>query len=398
MTQLASPYAIKTTDLAKLVVADESSVLEIRGRISRLFTLLGHDSFYTTYISTLFSDICREILSTQALPIEVGIHSSSKPYFLKFSFSLKLPGHLERRIDSFFDDVEKSSGSQNTSVNVFVKIERDSMSGKTLKEIQDILNLRSKEELYHELEKTYTKLNASTKMAQLEKMSAVGTLSAGIAHELNNPLMGILNFVQYCLKHTAHEDKRHAILEDAKREALRCAELVGNLLSFSRLEESGPEDLVTEDVSVVPIVDEVLKLLLYRIETEKVRVTRDSNAPVTAPVNRNQIKQVLLNVVSNALDAMKTTKKKILEVSVVKEETTLSILIKDTGTGIRSDALRKIFDPFFTTKPAGEGTGLGLAISQNIIKKHSGEIKFDSRKGEGTTFDIRLPLIRSENA
>ena len=142
----------------------------------------------------------------------------------------------------------------------------------------------------------------------------------------------------------------------------------------------------------------MLKLLLYRIQTENVQVVRDKNAAVTAPLNRNQIKQVLLNVVSNALDAMKTSPKKILEVSIVKEENTLSIMITDTGRGISRDILGRIFDPFFTTKPVGEGTGLGLAISLNIIKKHSGEIKVGSETGMGTTFDIRLPLIRSENA
>ena len=114
MTQPASPYVITTTDLAKLVIVDENSVFEIRGKIWQLFTLLGYDSFYTTYISTLFSDICREILSSQASNIDVGIQSSSKPYFLKFSFSLKPSGNLERRIDCFFDEVERSLKLQNS--------------------------------------------------------------------------------------------------------------------------------------------------------------------------------------------------------------------------------------------------------------------------------------------
>ena len=391
MMQAALPYAIKTVDLARLVVADENSVFEIRGKISRLFTLLGYDSFHTTYISTLFSDICREILSSHAAAIEVGIQSSSKPYFLKFLFSLKPSGNLERRMDCVFDEVEKSSKSQNRSIKAFLNLGQDALSGKTLKEMQDILSLKSKDDLYRELEKTYTQLNAAKKMAQLEKMSAVGTLSAGIAHELNNPLMGILNFVQYCIKHTSQEDKRHAILEDAKHETLRCTELIQNLLSFSRLEEGGPEDFVTEDLNVVPIVDEALKLLLYRIEKEKIRVVRDKSVLVRASVNRNQIKQVLLNIVSNALDAMKTTQKKILEISIVMEENMFSIVITDTGTGISADSLVRIFDPFFTTKPVGQGTGLGLSICQNIVKKHSGEIKVSSEKGKGTTFDIRLP-------
>ncbi len=394
----ASPYAIKTTELSRLVVADENSVFEIRTKISRLFTLLGYDSFYTTYISTLFSDICREILFQKTSAIEVGIRSSSKPYFLKFSFFLKPSDNLKRRIKCFFDEVEGSLKSKNGALKVFLNLSQESLSGKTLKKMQDVLSFKSKEELYRELEKTYTQLNASKKMAQLEKMSAVGTLSAGIAHELNNPLMGIINFVQYCIKHTPPEDKRYAILEDAKHEALRCVGLIQNLLSFSRLEEGGPEDFITENLNIVPIVDEALKLLLYRIEKEKVHVVRDKSMHVMASINRNQIKQVLLNILSNGLDAMKISQKKILEIRILKEENTLSVVVTDTGVGISADTLVRVFDPFFTTKPVGQGTGLGLSICQNIIKKHSGEIKVSSEKGKWTAFDIRLPLIRSENA
>ncbi len=391
MMQLASPYDIKTTDLAKLEVADENSVFEIRGKILKLFTLLGYDSFYTTYISTLFSDICREILSSKLSAIEVGIQASSKPYFLTFLFSLRPSGNLERRIDCVFDEVEKSSSINNSAIKAILNLGQDVLSGKTLKEMQDVLSFKSKDDLYYELEKTYTQLNAAKKMAQLEKMSAVGTLSAGIAHELNNPLMGILNFVQYCLKHTPPEDKRYTILEDAKHETLRCADLIQNLLSFSRLEEDGPEDFVIEDQNVVPIVDEALKLLLYRIEKEKVRVVCDKSMIITASVNRNQIKQVLINIISNALDAMKNSRKKVLEIKIAGEENMVSVLVMDTGTGISSDFLTRIFDPFFTTKPVGQGTGLGLAVCQNIIKMHSGEIKVSSEKGRGTTFELRLP-------
>ncbi len=392
--RLASPYDTKTIELVKLAVVDEGSVFEIREKFLRLFSYLSHDSFYTTYAATLFSDICRAILGCGSADIEVGIQTASKPHFLKFSFPLGSSESLERRMVCFFDNVKIQAKSKNNSVDAFLKLPEDRLTRKTLKEIENILSIRSKEELYRELEKTYTQLSASQKMAQLEKMSAVGTLSAGIAHELNNPLMGIINFVQYCIKHTPPEDKRHAILEDAKRESLRCVELIQNLLSFSRLEESGPEDLVTEELNLVPVVNEVLKLLLYRIETEKVRVVHDKNASVNAPVNRNQIKQVLLNIISNALDAMKTVRTKVLEVSFVKEDSLVSLMIKDTGTGIPSDAIGKIFDPFFTTKPTGQGTGLGLSITQNIIKKHSGEIKVNSERGKGTSFDIRLPLTR----
>jgi two-component system, NtrC family, sensor kinase len=120
--------------------------------------------------------------------------------------------------------------------------------------------------------------------------------------------------------------------------------------------------------------------------------------PVKAAMNRNQIKQVLLNVISNALDSMKASPKKSLVIRIARDEDRISISIRDTGVGMDASVLPKIFDPFFTTKPVGQGTGLGLSICQNIVKKHSGEIKVGSERGKGTTFDIRLPITRVEES
>jgi signal transduction histidine kinase len=398
MMLVVSPYAPKTNDLATLSIVDENSIYDARDKMYRLFSLLDYDVFLTTYASTLFSDVCREIFDHGASAIDIGYHSEMAPHFLKFSFALKSSGGLERRMTCFFDEIKKNdTKSKKPLMEAYLKLDREPLSKKLVKDMRDVLNLKSKEDLYRELEKTYTQLSASKKMAQLEKMSAVGTLSAGIAHELNNPLMGIINFVQYCIKHTPEKNKCHDILQDAKREALRCAELIQNLLSFSRLEESDGETVVADEVDVVLVVDEVLKLLLYRIENEKIRIIRDAPGPVMAFVNRNHIKQVLLNIVTNALDAMQTVPKKILKINIAKEVDTLSIKIGDTGTGIFPAAMGRIFDPFFTTKPAGRGTGLGLSISENIIKKNQGEIKVVSEKGRGTTFDIRLSLTRGND-
>ncbi len=398
MMQDASFYGIKTAELAELSISDQNSIPENRKKIDRVFSLFGYDVFLSTYIATLFSDIFREMLLGQTPKLKISIHGKKEPYFLAFSFSLPRGSGLMRRIKCSFDEVKVTAGPKANHILAFSRLHVNGMSGQLLKELRKALEFKSKEELYRELDSTYTKLNSSKKMAQMEKMSAVGTLSAGIAHELNNPLMGIINFVQYCLKHTPPEDKRHGVLSDAKREALRCAELVQNMLSFSRLEESGVEEITIEEHDIGPVFDEALKLLLYRIEKENVQVVREKSAAVSVAMNRNQLKQVLLSVTSNALDAMRLSKKKILTLKTIVSGKVVSIFIGDTGTGISKDVLSRIFDPFFTTKPVGQGTGLGLTICQTIVGKHAGEIKVNSESGKGTVFEILLPLQGTPHA
>jgi signal transduction histidine kinase/ActR/RegA family two-component response regulator len=243
-----------------------------------------------------------------------------------------------------------------------------------------------------EIEKAHAHLRETTQMlVQAEKMSAVGTMVAGVSHELNNPMMGILNFIQYCLKHTSSEDKRYGVLQDAERETNRCIDIVKNLLTFSRMEKEGPE--ARQKGSCAVVFDRVLKLLSYRIEKQGVLITHHT-AEGTPEIwmKVNNIQQVFLNLIGNALDALKDREKKEIHVDIRREGEFVPVTVADTGCGISPENIQKIFDPFFTTKPAGDGTGLGLSVCRGIIKEHGGEISCESKIGVGTRFKILLPI------
>ena len=228
---------------------------------------------------------------------------------------------------------------------------------------------------------------------QTEKMTALGTMTAGIAHELNNPMTGMLHFAQYCLKYTSEDDKRYTVLQDIVRETNRCADIVQNLLTFSHMGKEGEE--AYEKGSCAVVLGRVFKLFSYRIEKQGVLVTQHiAEGTPDIWMRVNNIQQVFFNLVNNALDALKESKKKEIHVDTRHEGEFVQVTITDTGCGIAPESLGKILDPFFTTKPVGQGTGLGLSVSHSIIKAHRGEITYESEPGVGTKFKVLLPIER----
>ena len=247
---------------------------------------------------------------------------------------------------------------------------------------------------YEDLEIAHQQLEESqAQLIQTEKMSALGTLVAGTAHELNNPIMGIMNFSTHCIKHTSEQDQIYTVLQDIEHEAKHCAEIVRNLLTFSHTEKD--DDKAYEKESLAEILGRVLKLLSYRIEKQRILVTQHI-AEDTPEIwmKPNSIQQLILNLATNAFDALEGSEKKEFNVDIHREGEFVRMTIADTGCGIAAESLRSIFDPFFTTKPVGQGTGLGLSVSQGIIKTHAGQIKCQSKPGEGTKFTILLPIDR----
>ncbi len=236
---------------------------------------------------------------------------------------------------------------------------------------------------------------AQAKIVETEKIAAIGTLTAGIAHEMNNPLMGILNFIQYCLKKVPPEEKVHAVLADAETATHHCIRIVRNLLTFSRFEKEESEPFVMENPSV--LFDRVLDLLSYRIEKEGIRIHRALDEQVTAiPVKVTGFQQVLLNLMGNALDSVADCEDKEIRMSSCVDNGFAVIDIADTGCGVSQENRGKIFDPFFTTKPVGKGTGLGLSVSSNIIKQHGGSLSHHTVETGGSIFRIRLPMERPD--
>ncbi|MCG6943601.1 MAG: response regulator [Thiohalocapsa sp.] len=222
-----------------------------------------------------------------------------------------------------------------------------------------------------------------------EKMSALGQMVGGIAHELNNPLMGITGYVEYCRERQPADSRCRDILDDALRETRRCKELVDNLLLFARVERSG-EDAFTP-VDCAELVARVLRLMDYRIRHEKVAVVRNFGAAGEPLHTRPQaLQQVLLNLVVNALDAMQGRQRRELRIALDCGADPVRITIEDTGNGIPAEQMTLIFDPFYTTKPVGKGTGLGLSVSKGIIEGLGGEIRCESTPGVGTRFTLSL--------
>ncbi len=227
---------------------------------------------------------------------------------------------------------------------------------------------------------------------QLEKIGALGTLTAGIAHSMNNPMMGILNFIQYCIKHTAVDDKRYTVLQDAERATLDCIDIVRKLLIFSCIK---PEEEEYTKTHCAVLITRVLGFFTYRIETEGVSVSvHDVEGTPEIWIKVSDIQQVFLNLIGNAFDAVKKKSRKQIYIDVCSRDDHVQITVADSGIGVAPENISKIFDPFFTTKPVGQGTGLGLSVSRGIVEDHGGTISCQSELDAGATFTIRLPTKR----
>lgn len=262
-----------------------------------------------------------------------------------------------------------------------------------LKQVEDELHQAHDELEIKVEERTLELKHSQAQLIQAEKVAALATLTAGIAHELNNPMMGMLNFIQYCLKKTTEKNKIFEVLTDAEHETKRCIAIVNNLLTFSRIEKQGEEKY--QKVELASLFDRILRLLAYRIEKENISINKkiDENTPEIW-IKPNNIQQVFLNITGNALDALKDSQKKEIRIDARPRGEFVCVTVSDTGPGIDPEIHSKIFDPFFTTKPTGKGTGLGLSVSRSIVEAHSGKIRCESEIGKGATFTVLLPIER----
>ena len=227
-------------------------------------------------------------------------------------------------------------------------------------------------------------------LVESHKLRAVGTLTAGVAHELNNPINNITLTSHLLLEDYASlpDAERHEMITDIIHEAERTKKIVGGLLDFTRQSESKVEPL-----DLAEVVKNTLALSHNQLHLKGVRATLQV-APHLPLVHGDsqQLSQVVLNLVLNAVDA--SPKGGTIEVSVdrAKDENFVEIRVRDHGTGIPSHILPSIFDPFFTTKPKGKGVGLGLSICKGILSRHGGELTVETEVGKGATFSVQLPV------
>jgi len=228
-------------------------------------------------------------------------------------------------------------------------------------------------------------------LLQSEKLAAVGQLISGIAHELNNPLTGVVGWTQYLLAQGVSENVgRH--LATINEQAQRASKIVQNLLTFSR--QYKPEQSM---VRVDEILESTLALRAYELRVNNIAVHRryaHDIPPVSA--DPHQFQQVFLNLIINAEQAILSARNSgNITVSVERDNARVRVVVADDGPGIATDKLKKVFDPFFTTKPVGQGTGLGLSVSFGIVQEHGGSIYAESQPGHGARLVVELPAAAS---
>ncbi len=229
---------------------------------------------------------------------------------------------------------------------------------------------------------------AQLQLIQSDKMASLGKLAAGVAHEINNPLGGILMLASMLLEEASEEDPAREDLKHIVEQTLRCKEIVKGLLEFSR---QSRDDMSLFDIK--RCVMQAISLLHNQSIFKDITIVQelDEDLPYVYG-DASQINQVFINLMVNAADAMEGQGTLTIRGYKDEEEPFIKIDFIDTGCGIPEEHIEQIFEPFFTTKPVGKGTGLGLATSYGIIKKHGGEITVKSRVGEGTTFTVTLPI------
>lgn len=231
-------------------------------------------------------------------------------------------------------------------------------------------------------------------LIQHEKLASIGLLAGGIAHELNNPLGGILLFSQMVLRTMAKTDAHYQDVVEIEAAAQRCKHIVENLLDFARKQPLVEEKGRHERLELQEPIVSALRFCSVGRATERVQISEEWS-PDGAPAlgNRNRLTQVFLNLIQNALQAMPQGGRLRLRTYQREDETGSWSIgeVIDTGVGIAPDQLQKIFDPFYTTKPEGEGTGLGLSICHGIVQDFGGRIEVDSVLHQGSCFRVIIP-------
>lgn len=236
----------------------------------------------------------------------------------------------------------------------------------------------------------------SRQLANAEKLAAIGRLAGGVAHEINNPLGGILAFTQILLKDDVTLDERGDYLSEIEKSALRCKAIVESLLRFARQSPITPRS----PISLNDVIREALRFAHYKFPTGHVSfTTRLQDALPLVLGNANQMEQILINLLSNAFDAVSSGAEghgdALVQIVTRAEADRVILEVTDNGPGIRVEALERLYDPFFTTKEEGKGTGLGLAVTYAIVQEHGGRISAVNRPQGGATFTVSFPRAPS---
>jgi PAS domain S-box-containing protein len=241
------------------------------------------------------------------------------------------------------------------------------------------------------LEDVTSRVTLEEQLQQREKLSSIGLLAAGVAHEVNTPLTGVSSYTQMLLGMIPETDPKHLLLQKVAKQTDRASNIVGNLLNFSRAGNAGD----FTELNLNKVLDDTLQLLEVQMRRNQIEIVKNYENDLHPVLgNAGKMQQVFTNLILNARDAILDGGR--IEITTKTTDKGVTISITDNGIGITPENLNKIYDPFFTTKEVGRGTGLGLAVSYGIVQEHTGKISVESTPGEGTTFHLTFPIAQAQ--
>lgn len=327
---------------------------------------------YVGVLEQKYIDIRRETVLTflgitiAGILVAVGV---------SFMFSKQVSGPIKQMVTA---SKEVAAGNLETRVQIQTNDELQFLA-ETFNDMAESLQKRDQD----------LKEFATKRIMQSEKLALIGQLAANIAHELNNPLQGIVTFSHLLLEDNQSADPNTKLsLEKIVGQADRCRDIIRGLLDFSR--QRAPDKTYFD---VNSIINDCVSLVELQALFHNIHVTRNlqSDLPM-AVIDPSQIERVFMNLIINAAEAMEGSGHLTISTKDNPETDDIEIAFSDTGTGISEENIKRIFDPFFTTKDIGHGTGLGLAISYGLVRSHRGSILLESEVGQGTTFTVILPI------
>ena len=346
---------------------------------------------YVGVLQQKFGDVAAGTLATFALVTLSGL-------LVAALVAWKLSDSISRPIRALARASEAISRGEFTET-VPVRSARQGIGKRVLRTAEDEISALARvfNEMARSLKERDELLKERTRLqlTRSERLAAVGRLAAGVAHEINNPLTGVLTFSHMLLKEAPDQSQQKEDIEAIIEATTRCRDIIRGLLDFSRQNEPNKKLSNLNDV-----LQEALHLTRNQARLHQVTITEQMDLDLPALViDPNQIQEVAVNVILNAIDAMPAGGTLNVRSRRVEDGGSpwAEFEISDTGCGIPEKDREHVFDPFFTTKPPGEGTGLGLAISYGIVTEHGGEISVTSRVGQGTTVTVRLSAALKES-
>jgi PAS domain S-box-containing protein len=238
-------------------------------------------------------------------------------------------------------------------------------------------------------EKTDELIKSQAQLVQSEKLSSIGQLAAGLAHELNSPLTGLISMTRQYRKGTEKDSKEYRELSLMLSACEYMAKIVKDFNTFS-----GKSRGEITKCNLIELIESSLNLITNELKLKNIQITKDhAHEHPIVKGDRTELQQVALNIITNAVDAMDDRGRLVIKTGISEDKSSVMMKFIDNGCGIKKENVNSIFEPFFTTKPRGKGTGLGLSVSYAIVKNHEGEIKVESEAGKGTEFEVLLPAV-----